>query len=144
MIGDEAQVAAVHVGVADEGAKGPQAGGVVGGAGLDVAVGGEALDELWPGAGAGAEELGVEGGEGEDGAAAEGADAVEALDFEEALALVVDDAAGGGGDAGLTQGFEGEVFGEQEVAPALGYGAGCGLVFRKDGGSPRRGSRRGY
>lgn len=87
---------------------------------------------------------GVEGGEGEDGAAAEGADAVEAFDFEKALALVVDDAAGGGGDAGLAQGFEGEVFGEQEVAPALGYGAGCGLVFRKDGGRPRRGSRRVY
>ncbi len=116
----------------------------MGGIGLDMAVGGEALDELWPGAGAGAEEFGVEGGEGEDGAAAEGADAVEAFDFEKALALVVDDAAGGGGDAGLAQGFEGEVFGEQEVAPALGYGASFGLVFRKDGGRPRRGSRRVY
>jgi len=86
----------VHVDVADEGAKGPQAGGVVGGAGLDMAVGGEALDALWPGASAGTREFGLEGGEGEDGAAAEGADAVEAFDFEEALALVVDDPAGGG------------------------------------------------
>lgn len=104
LIGDEAQVAAVHVGVADEGAKGPQAGGGVGGAGGDVAGGGELVGEHGPGAVTGAEELGVEGGEGDEGAAPQVADAVKAFDFEVTLAVMVDDPPGGGGVAGAVRG----------------------------------------
>ena len=112
-IGDEGEVAGVHVSVADQCAEGvQQAGGFVRLAG-DVALGEQAGGHGRPAAAAETDEFGVHGAERDEAAPAVRADAVKTLDFEKALLAVVDDARGDGCDVVFAQQREGVVLGQQ-------------------------------
>ena len=111
-VGDEGEVAGVHVSVADQCAEGvQQAGGFVRLA-SDVALGEQACGHGRPAAAAEADEFGVHGAEGDKAAPTVRADAVKPFDFEKALLAVVDDARGDGGDVVFAEQREGVVFGQ--------------------------------
>jgi hypothetical protein len=121
-IAEERQVARVHVGVGDQRAEGVQPGRPLRHLGPHQALVREALHHVGPGLVAPPEELVVEATERKHGAPPAFTDAVEALDLEETLVAQVDDGGARCGHAGFTQGFEGQVLGQQQVAPALGNG----------------------
>ena len=110
----------MHVGVADERAECPQQRSAGNGIRLDVAIDGEAADQRGPGCRDIADELCIEGAQGEHAKAAERADAVEARHFQEALGAEVENLRG---DA---QHRQRQMLGEQEVAPSLADGVVIG------------------
>ena len=110
----------MHVGVADERAECPQQRRIGNGIRLDMAIGGEAADQRGPGRRDIADELRIEGAQGEHAEAAERADAVEARHFQEALGAEIENL---GLDA---QHRQRQMLGEQEVAPTLADGVVVG------------------
>lgn len=96
--------------------------GPVGRLAPDVSGSGKGGGDLRPRAAA-PDELRVEGGQRDQPPAAQHADPIKALHFQEGLPLEAEQFAAGSVDTGLREGFKGQVFGQEQVSPALADGA---------------------